>query len=248
MMSLNAKNKRKVKDNLDNISDITCSSDNDSNDSSGDSKIVDVKEIEFSTKEKYYYRTINSFFRKTDESNIKKMLDIINGNSVISLRLLDWFVTRYANKYKISYKLNTGNESNGNYKIESDKDFNVYVSYKAQLKSYKKRYFDPFRRRKKFFYHYDKKDDSKIIHTTIGQLNFFRWSFSNNIIGYVEKNYKKINESMIISNKKDKKKKEINKKKDVHKVKKQNVNISASALDSCSSSTDGKFKIVLSFD
>lgn len=32
------------------------------------------------------------------------MIDIIECKSKISLRLLDWFVTRYANKYKIRFE------------------------------------------------------------------------------------------------------------------------------------------------
>jgi len=62
---------------------------------------------------------------------------MINGNSKISLRLLDWFVTRHAKRHSISYFIN-------------DDKFNVHISYKAQLKSYKKRYFDPFRKGKKY--------------------------------------------------------------------------------------------------
>ena len=69
------------------------------------------------------------------------MIDIINGKSEISLRILDWFVTRYSNKYKIT--IDMGDEED---------IFNVHISYKAQLKSYKKKYFDPFRRKKKFFF------------------------------------------------------------------------------------------------
>ena len=58
-----------------------------------------------------------------------------------------------------------------------DNGFNVHISYKAQLQSYKKKYFDPFRRRKKFYYKYNK-EENKYFYTTIGQLNFFRWIFS----------------------------------------------------------------------
>ena len=33
-----------------------------------------------------------------EEQNLNKMLNIINGESSISLRIVDWFVTNYAKK------------------------------------------------------------------------------------------------------------------------------------------------------
>ena len=35
-------------------------------------------------------------FYKTDNNNLEKMLRIINGESNISLRIVDWFATNYA--------------------------------------------------------------------------------------------------------------------------------------------------------
>jgi hypothetical protein len=44
--------------------------------------------------------------------------------------------------------------------------------------------------------------------TTIGQLNFFRWAFTYEVLDYVETNYKAIHNAMVVSNKEDKKRKE----------------------------------------
>lgn len=149
----------------------------------------------FSKKEAFYYKMIDRFFKDCTEEQIVKMLNIINKESEISLRILDWFVTRHSKK-KIDFDLN------------NDEIFDVHISYKAQLKSYKKTYFDPFRRRKKFYYNYDKNNTKKQVYTTIGQLNFFRWAISNNIIEYVEKNLTQLTKAMNSSNKEDKKKKQ----------------------------------------
>jgi hypothetical protein len=149
----------------------------------------------FTKKEICYYIMIDKFFNECTDNQIKKMLDIINKESEISLRILDWFVTRYSKK---RIDLDIGS---------CDDIFDVHISYKAQLKSYKKTYFDPFRRRKKFFYNYDKKNQKKNVYTTLGQLNFFRWAISNNIIEYVEKNLSQLTKAMNSSNKEDKKKK-----------------------------------------
>jgi hypothetical protein len=148
----------------------------------------------FTKKESFYYKMIDKFFRHCNQVDINKMLQIINGESEISLRILDWFVTRYSKK-KIDFE-NLGDDA-----------FDIHISYKAQLKSYKKRYFDPFRRRKKFYYNYNKEEKDKTIYTTIGQLNFFRWAISNNIVDYVEANLVNVTKAMNTSNKEDKKKK-----------------------------------------
>ena len=63
---------------------------------------------------------------------INNMINIINGKSYISLRILDWFVTKHSDKYKIKYK--NKNDEDGSF-------FNVHISYEAQLKSFKKQYF-----------------------------------------------------------------------------------------------------------
>lgn len=160
-------------------------------------KIPEVNEAKFTIKERYLYKMLDKYFKSQDIQMVIKMIAIIDGDSDISLRMLDWFITRYANKHNTTYcKQNDDNDR-----------FNVHISYKAQLKSYKKRYFDPFRRRRKFIYRYDTNDKTKFMYTTIGQLNFFKWAFSNGVIKFVEDNYDTILEAMIESNKEDKIKK-----------------------------------------
>src|SRR5690606_9274522 len=97
----------------------------------------------FTKKEMIYYKKINKFYKMCSEDQITKMLDIISGKSTISLRSLDWFVTRFSKKGIEFIKENC--------KFFDD-FFDVHVSYKSELKSYKKKYFDPFKRRKKFYY------------------------------------------------------------------------------------------------
>jgi len=146
-------------------------------------EILDIIKItEFKSKELMYYRMLDKYFNDCIESEIQTMVDIINGNNLISLRFLDWFVTRYCYLYKLS--INVNNIYN------KEKKFNINISYKAQLKSFKKKYFDPFRRKKKFYYHYDK--NNVLLLTTIGQLNFFRWAINNDVIKYTTENYKEI--------------------------------------------------------
>ena len=133
-------------------------------------------------KEIWHYKMLEKFFLNCDMTTIQKMVDIINGNHLVSLRFMDWFVTRYCYLYKKSITVNNifCNQNN----------FNINISYKAQLKSFTKKYFDPFKRKKKFVYSIDKYNISFL--TTLGQLNFFRWAITNDIISYTETNYKTI--------------------------------------------------------
>ena len=124
-------------------------------------------------------------FYKNNE-HLKKIISIINGESKISLRIVDWFVTNYAKKYYTVYEL-----------FESYSDemtrFKVYNDYKLKLKAYSKRQFDPFCRWERITIPYN---NEKYMETTIGQLNFFKWAIECNIIDYIENNYIDIEKDM----------------------------------------------------
>jgi hypothetical protein len=205
-----------------------------------------------SQKQLCYYKIIHKFFRKCSKDLIYKMIDIINGESLISLRVLEWVVTKSGkNSININSNLDVNIESdsksttstNSNTSNTSTKSSNseyssVNIMYKAQLKSYKKKNFDPFRRDKKFYFPYDKDDSTKTILTTLGQLNFFKWAISSNIIASVEKNYEQINKTMIHYNKEEKTKKvEKKKRKEKKKIsiitskKNNNLYMNTSILD-----------------
>jgi hypothetical protein len=120
-----------------------------------------------------------------NEDNLNSMLKIITGESKISLRIVDWFATNYAKKYYTLYNIN---EINGN-----SRRFKVYVDYKLKLKAYSKKRFDPFCRWDRISIPYK---ESTHIETTIGQLNFFKWTLENKVIQYIEDNYDTIEKDM----------------------------------------------------
>lgn len=198
-------------DNDSVLSSLTSFSDNDDSYDDNISTNESIKDAVdpltfFTSKELCYYKTIHKFFKNCNNKEINRMLEIINGTSVISLRVLDWFVTRYS-KRKIEF-FNNNDVSQQNNTLDT---FDVHISYKSELKSYKKRYFDPFRRRKKFYYPLfinNNHDEPVLLNTTLGQLNFFVWAISNKIIDYVEKNLEQISKAMNLNNKDEKKKKQ----------------------------------------
>jgi hypothetical protein len=125
----------------------------------------------------------------SNKAFVANIVPIITGASNISLRLIDWFVTNYAKKHATII-----NQESGNNVLH----FNVYLSYRSQLKAYSKQLFDPFRRRDRIIFCFD---PTTRIETTIGQLNFFRWLMQNNLLQYIEKNLKQIEEDMLASQK-----------------------------------------------
>ena len=87
------------------------------------------------------------FYNKDD--NMERILPIINGESMVSLRLIDWFATNYSKKHNTVFIIYKGEDGNKTLKENDDifSQFNVYNSYKSQLKAYSKKRFDPFCRR-----------------------------------------------------------------------------------------------------
>jgi len=123
-----------------------------------------------------------------NRENLNKMINIINGVSKISLRIVDWFVTNYAKKYYTVYEQTYGDEN-----MQTLTRFKVYNDYKLKLKAYSKKRFDPFCRWDRVSIPYD---NEKQMETTIGQLNFFKWAIENDIIEYIKNNYDVIENDM----------------------------------------------------
>ena len=143
---------------------------------------------------------LNSLYRYyTDENeiNMNNLLNILENNNKVSLRIIDWFVTNYSKKHGVFYIIYTDNNNNRTFNEIKDpntkKQFNTYNSYKAQLKSYSKKKFDPFCRRDRINFEYSK---NKFIETTVGQLNFFKWALENLIIDYIQNHYEDIDNDM----------------------------------------------------
>jgi len=140
-------------------------------------------------------QNLMAYYKKGD--NLDKMLRIINGDAHISLRIVDWFTTNYAKMDYTVYEL----ASNG-------KRFKVYLDYKLKLRSYSKKNFDPFCRWDRINVPY--KGENTFIQTTIGQMNFFKWAFENEVIAYIERNYALIEKDMNSRNSTSKRKEKPN--------------------------------------
>jgi hypothetical protein len=153
-----------------------------------------------------------------NDAILTRMLKIITGESKISLRIVDWFVTNYAKKNFTLYDF----ENQNGEKIR----FKVYFDYKLKLKAYSKKRLDPFCRWERISIPYK---NNSFIETTIGQLNFFKWAIENKVIDYIEDNYDIIEKDMNNRNSTSKRKEAII---DNSKTRKKREELSISASKS----------------
>jgi len=129
--------------------------------------------MEIQSQEQWVLHRLEKFYQIPQ--NLEKIREIISGESAISLRLIDWFVTNFAKKFNTAF-------------MHGVKYIIVYPSYKSHLKAYSKKMFDPFCRCKRIKF--------SEMETTVGQLNFFEWIITDGILDYIILNKEKIHKDM----------------------------------------------------
>ena len=179
--------------------------------------------MDYATQNQLLLDKLLDYYKKNN--NLEFMLNIINGNSNISLRIVDWFVTNYCKK---------------NYTIINNQNnrVKIYDDYKLKLRAYSKKRFDPFCRWERITIPLN---NDIHIQTTIGQLNFFKWALENGIINYIQENIKTIELDMNVRNNSRSKEN----KKDLSKSRKKREELSESA---CRSIKREDIEIVISFN
>lgn len=155
-----------------------------------------IKERNQNDRENSLMLNLRKFYQ--NRSNLESLLNILQKKTKISLRVIDWFVTRYAHEYRIKYKI----MHMGQVRI-----IDVHNIYQSKLAGYHKKLFDPFCRKNRIILTFPNPDhindktqpEMSNITTTPGQLNFFKWAIKDHIIEYVEKNYEIIKQHMKLS-------------------------------------------------
>ncbi len=74
-------------------------------------------------KQDFIVKWLQDFYNQP--GHLEAVFPILTGQSPVSLRLIDWFVTNYSKKFNVSYLLN-------------DRQFLVHFHYKRELKAYSK--------------------------------------------------------------------------------------------------------------
>jgi hypothetical protein len=129
-------------------------------------------------KQELIIMSLQTFY--SSRTDLAEIMELLQGTSIISLRLIDWFVTNYAKRHTIGY-------------ILGGQEFMVYMSYKSQLKAYSKKLFDPFCRRERIMFSLP---GTEQFVTTVGKLNFFRWAIEKNVIEYLKKHRETVETEM----------------------------------------------------
>ena len=132
-------------------------------------------------KQELIVHSLQKFYSACEDKD--EVMKLLEGTSDISLRLIDWFVTNYSKQHNISY-------------ILAGQEFLIYTSYKAQLKAYSKKLFDPFCRRERIMFQIQ---GYPMYQTTVGKLNFFRWAIEKGVLNYMKLNLPQIEKAMNLS-------------------------------------------------
>jgi len=130
---------------------------------------------------------IETFFSKSE--HMGKMKPFLLGESKISIRLIEWFVSVYSMNNRVDWFVDDG------------EFFSVYPDYQDMMSDNTKQLFDPFCRKWRKERRKNKKGESfmvKVYHgikfyytdteyliTTVAQLNFFKWFISNKVLDYM---------------------------------------------------------------
>lgn len=128
------------------------------------------------TKQVVHLRNIAKFY--TPDRIHDLLLPIITPQKEkLSLRVLDWLVTNYAKKHNVVYE----------YRPREGERLllNVYSEYKCWLRNYRRKNFDPFRRRHRISF-VDKEGNTH--QSTVGQLNFIYWAHTYGVLDYTRAN------------------------------------------------------------
>lgn len=127
-------------------------------------------------------------FFESNEAHCDLLANIINGDSEISIRVIDWFTSNYSKAKGTKYIITR----------HGVRDlFRVNEQYNMQMKAHKKKCFDPFCRKKKVIVRIKREGRPSIkLSTSVGQLNFFQWAIKNNVIRYISDYLEQIEEHM----------------------------------------------------
>lgn len=129
-----------------------------------------------------------------DEDVVRSLLaPIARQQYEISLRLLDYTMTNWAKKKAVLLSIKATQRS-------AEVPWTLFSLYKDWLRFYRRRGFDPFRRRERIFFDVPSEEAGEPperLQTTVAQLNFLRWAKLYGILDYVLLHKQEIEEDMV---------------------------------------------------
>ena len=95
---------------------------------------------------------------------------LVTHTSPVSLRLLDWAVVNWSKKHNVLCA-----------SVAPGRVTNMHDAYKKALSHWKRRLFDPFRRRMRI----GVRVNGQELRTTLGQANFALWTYKTGVLSFV---------------------------------------------------------------
>lgn len=95
---------------------------------------------------------------------------LLTQESPVSLRVLDWAVVNWSKQHNVVCS-----------SLHPGETTNVHQAYRSALGFWKRRLFDPFRRRKRV----SVRIGEEVHETTLGQANFVLWTYHTGVLAYV---------------------------------------------------------------
>jgi len=139
-----------------------------------------------------------------------------------SLRLLDYTMTNWAKKTRIMAVVTTASGDR--------QPLNLFSHYKAWLSYYRRRGFDPFRRRERIYF---AAADGTTLDTTVAQLNFFYWAETCGILRYVLEHRGAIESDMVQTLLESKRRRELAAREPASDAKRRRVELSRAPATKC---------------
>lgn len=131
--------------------------------------VTDKEKLPF--RERGLLQRLNRGYTEDVARNV--LLPLINQTSPVSLRALDWAVVNWSKQHNIvCSSLTPGHTTN------------IHNAYRNALSFWKRRLFDPFRRRTRI----NVQIDGEVHETTLGQANFALWAYHTGVLSYVLSN------------------------------------------------------------
>ena len=139
----------------------------------------DVTNVSLSRRETILLRMLEREYNNEILHNA--LLPFLNHTSPISLRALDWAVVNWSKKHNIICSSPTPGRMT-----------NIHSAYRTSLAFWRRRLFDPFRRRTRIHIHIN----GDTFETTLGQANFALWVHRSGVLHYVLANLATIETDM----------------------------------------------------
>lgn len=141
-----------------------------------------------SNKHDLIMKKVKRFFDK--QENFEKLKPMLTQECRISLRVLDWSTTNWSKNHTVMLET---------YRNGYKETVNMFLDYKANLKAFSKKGFDPFCRRERIMLKFECDPEQKTYISTTAQLNFMKWAIESGVLDYCQQNIESLEADMVKS-------------------------------------------------